>query len=88
MKKKAAIASICVMVLVFVIGIILILSSVDIGQGYGNDAMRRNGGSMDTSSYERIIESNITNYRLVGLLLSSLGGMGILLSSYFLYKEL
>ncbi len=88
MKKKAAIASICVMVLVFVIGIILILSSVDIGQGYGNDAMRRNGGSMDTSSYERIIDSNITNYRLVGLLLSSLGGMGILLFGHSLYKEL
>ncbi len=88
MKKKTAIVSLCVMVIIFVIGIILILSSADIGQGFGNDAMRRNGGSMDTSSYERIIEANTANFRVVGILLSTLGGIGILLSGHSLYKEL
>jgi len=88
MKKNAAIASLCVMVLVFVMGIILILSSAAIGQGFGDAAMRSNGGFIDTGKYERIIQSNTSNFRTVGLVLSAFGGMGILLSGHSLYKEL
>ncbi|MDP4089944.1 MAG: hypothetical protein Q8930_11825 [Bacillota bacterium] len=88
MKKKMVKTSLCVMAITFVIGIALILSSVSIGQKAGDNAMQRNGGVMDTSQYERIINTNTSNYQIIGGVLSLMGGFGILLSGYALYKEL
>jgi len=76
------------MVIAFIIGIMLIFSSVTIGQSIGDNAIRRNGGSMDTSRYERIIDANTLNFRTVGLVVSLVGGIGMLLSGYALYKEI
>jgi len=88
MKKKMVRTSLCVMVITLVIGIALILSSVSIGQKAGDNAIHRNGGSMDTNQYERIINKTTTNYQIVGGVLSLMGGFGILLSGYAFYKEL
>lgn len=88
MKKKMAKISLGVMVTTFVIGIILIFSSASIGQNMGHNAIQRRGGSMDTSQYERIIDTNTSNFRTVGLVLSLVGGFGLLLSGYALYNEL
>jgi len=76
------------MAIILVIGIALILSSVSIGQKAGDNAIKRNGGSMDTSRYERIINTTTSNYQIIGGVLSFMGGFGILLSGYALYKEL
>ena len=43
---------------------------------------------MDTSQYERIIDTNTSNFRTVGLILSLAGGFGFLLSGFALYNEL
>lgn len=88
MKKKFACVALIIAVVVFITGIIMIFSSGSNGRSAGHNAIRANGGSMDTSQYERIIESTTTNYRTVGVVLSFFGGMGVLISGVGLYKEL
>lgn len=88
MKQRFAIVSLGVMVATFIIGIILIFSSVSIGQRKGFEAMQRNGGHMDTSRYHMIIEANTSSYRTGGLALALVGGFGTLLSGYAVYQKL
>lgn len=88
MKKEMAKKSLSIMVIIFVIGIMLILSSSLIGQSFGDKAIERNGGVMDTSQYHRIIDTNSSNFQTVGMVLSLVGGFGLLLSCFALYKEL
>lgn len=54
----------------------------------GDMAIRSNGGIMGTSQYERIIESTTSNFKITGVILSCVGGFGILISGYALYREL
>lgn len=88
MKKLIVKRALCVMVVMFFIGLTLIISSTTIGSKIGHNAIQRNGGSMDTSRYERIIDNSTSNFRTVGLVLSLVGGFGSLLSGYALYNEL
>lgn len=88
MKKKFAKNSLISMMIVLTLGFILIFSSSSIGQNKGDKAVVSNGGSMDTTKYERIIESTTSNFRTTGLILSLIGGFGVLISGYALYKEL
>lgn len=88
MKMKFVKNSIISMGIAIVIGFILIFSSGSIGQKRGDWAITANGGSMDTSQYERIIEATTSNLRTVGIILSLIGGTGFLISGYTLYKEL
>ncbi len=88
MKKKIACITLIIAAVVFIIGIIMIFSSTNIGRNAGHDAIHANGGSMSTSQYERIIESTTANYRTAGVILSLFGGMGVLISGIGVYKEL
>ena len=88
MKKEMAKKSLAIMIFVFIIGCILIFSSPLMGQSFGDKAIQRNGGSMDTSRYERIIDTNTSNFQTVGMILSLVGGFGLLISGFALYKEL
>lgn len=88
MKKKMAKTSLYMMMVAFIVGMILIFSSAAIGQGMGRSAMQANGGSIDTRVYERIIDTNTLNYRTAGAIISLIGGFGVLLSGYAVYKEL
>lgn len=88
MKKKMARISLFIMIITFGIGLVLIFSSPSIGQSMGDNAIQSNGGSMDTNRYERIIDANASNFRTAGLVISIVGGIGLLLSGYALYKEL
>jgi hypothetical protein len=76
------------MVAIFVIGLTLVLSSTSIGNRMGHNAIQSNGGVMDTNKYERIIDTNTSNFQTVGLILSLVGGFGLLLSGFALYNEL
>lgn len=76
------------MTVMLIIGLMLILSSTALGSRMGSNAIQRNGGSMDTSQYERIIDTNTSNFQTVGLILSFVGGFGFLLSGFALYNEL
>ena len=88
MKKVIAKRALYIMVVMLIVGLILILTSTSIGNKIGSNAIQRNGGSMDTSQYERIIDTNTSNFRTVGLILSLVGGVGFLLSGFALYNEL
>ncbi|MCF6466147.1 hypothetical protein [Clostridium sp. Cult2] len=88
MKKIIAKRTLYIMVIMLIVGLIIILSSTAIGNRMGNNAIQKNGGSMDTSQHERIIDTNTSNFRTVGLILSLVGGFGMLLSGFALYNEL
>ena len=88
MKKKIARRTLYIVVIILIIDLALILSSTSMGDRIGYNAIQRHGGSMDTSQYERIIDTNISNFRTVGLILSLVGGCGLLLSGFALYNEL
>lgn len=88
MKKVIAKRALFSMTVMLIIGLMLILSSTALGSRMGSNAIQRNGGSMDTSQYERIIDTNTSNFQTVGLILSFVGGFGFLLSGFALYNEL
>jgi hypothetical protein len=88
MKKKYIIASLIIMSLLFIGGLIILLRSTDIGQGVGHKELQVNGGSMDTTQYYNIINSTTENFRTAGMVISLVGGLGVLLSGYGVYKEI
>ena len=87
MKRNAVIRSFILMCVLFAIGIILIFSAPAAGQNAGSTAIRNHGGSMDTNQYLRIIESTSDSYRTGGMVISLVGGFGLLASGYILLKE-
>lgn len=87
-KLKMAKETVKYTTIAFAIGLILILSSGAIGQYMGDSAIQSNGGSMDTSQYERIIDGNATNFRTVGMALALVGGLGVLMGIYGVYSNL
>ena len=87
MKNKLAIIAFVVMCLMFAAGLVLIFSSAEMGQNAANAAIRRHGGSMDTNQFLLIFEGAISSYRTGGLVLSLIGGFGLLGSGYTLIKR-
>lgn len=88
MKEKVAKNALIVTGITFFVGLILIFSSTSIGESFGQNALDSNGGMMNTPEYERIITENTQNFRIGGLVLSLVGGLGSLLSGYALYNEI
>lgn len=88
MKKKYIITSLIVMSLLFIGGLIILFSSTAIGQRVGHRELQANGGSMDTTQYYNIISSTTENFRTAGMVISLVGGLGVLLSGYGVYKEI
>lgn len=60
----------------FVIGLIVIFSSVSLGSTTANTYLRSQGGSMDTAQFTIILEGYINMYRWFGSILSVIGGFG------------
>jgi hypothetical protein len=87
MKNKYAIIAFVVMCLMFVVGLVLIFSSPEMGQTAANAAVRRHGGSMDTNQFLLIFEGAVSSYRVGGIILSLVGGFGLLGSGYILIKR-
>ncbi|MDA3733385.1 hypothetical protein PBV87_18055 [Niameybacter massiliensis] len=88
MKKIFAKRALIIMSIIFAIGLIFVFSSVKAGENAGHKAMKNNGGSMDTNAYYRVIDTTTLNYQLIGGVLSLIGGCGVLISGYALYKEI
>ena len=87
MKNKYAIMAFIAMCLMFVVGLVLIFSSPELGQAAANAAVRRNFGSMDTNQFLLIFEGAISSYRAGGFVLSLVGGFGLLGSGYILINK-
>jgi hypothetical protein len=88
MKKKYILTSLIIMSLLFIGGLIILFSSTAIGQRVGHRELQANGGSMDTTQYYNIINSTTENFRTAGMVISLVGGLGVLLSGYGVYKEI
>lgn len=87
MKKEIVKIAFVVMCLMFVIGIIFIFSASSIGRNAGNKAIIQNGGQMDTNQFQKIIDETTISYQMGGFVISLVGGIGLLLSGYVLYRE-
>lgn len=66
----------------FVIGFIILLSSINLGEHEMSNIMKAHGGSMDTNKYLIYFEQSIIKYRILGSILSLLGGIGIITTTY------
>jgi len=87
MSKKMVGVFLVFMCFLFIIGLVLIFSAPSSGQNAGTNAIWKRGGSIDTWEYQQIIESTTSAYRTGGLVISLVGGFGMLLSGYALFKE-
>lgn len=67
-----------VFAVIFVIGMMVLMNSVDLGHEESMDIMSDQDGIMDTGNYLIYLEQSITKYRFIGSILSILGGLGIL----------
>ena len=63
------------------IGLLIIMNSINLGNQDVYIIMGKNGGGMDTSTYLIYLEQSITKYRVVGIILSVLGGLGVLINT-------
>ena len=88
MKKIFAERALVIMISIFVMGLIFLFSSVKAGEKAGHKAMVNNGGSMNTSAYYRVIDTTTLNYQIIGGVSSLIGGCGLLISGYAIYKEM
>ncbi|MDF2521414.1 MAG: hypothetical protein K0R84_2042 [Clostridia bacterium] len=88
MKKNFALTSLIVMLILFLVGLIILFSSTSIGENAGGKAIRAHGGSMDTNSYNYIMNSTTENFRTGGMVIAFVGGLGVLISGYGFYKEI
>lgn len=66
--------------LVFIVGIILLDNCVKYGQNYMMKLM--NGGSMDTGQYLIYLEQSIDKYKIKGIVLSIIGGLGVIIGTF------
>lgn len=87
MKKNYVLNALIVMSMLFIGGLVLLFSSTKIGQEAGHTAIQANGGSMDGQQYNYVINSTSENYRTGGMVIALVGGFGVLISGYELYKE-
>ena len=70
-----------------VLGIFVILASSSLGAKNGERAIRKNGGYMETSLYNKIIEEASQNYRIVGIITASIGGFGLVTFADSIYHN-
>lgn len=88
MKKRFATTAFVLMLVLFISGLVMVFSSTKMGQNEGRKAMQANGGSIDTQKYYTIIDSTSENFRSAGIIISLIGGLGLLISGYGIYNEI
>lgn len=63
-----------------IIGLVILVKSINLGRDEAFSILQSNGGSMDTNTYLIYIEQCIIKYRYLGAILSILGGIGVILN--------
>jgi hypothetical protein len=66
---------------IFVIGLIILMNSINLGNHEMYNIMKANGGSMDTNKYMIYLEQSIITFRSAGSILTILGGLGVLVAT-------
>ena len=64
----------------FVVGLIVIFSSVGWGSGAANAYLRSHGGNMDASQFTLVLQEYFNMYMWVGGILAITGGLGFVKS--------
>ena len=62
------------------VGLVLIVNSVGWGSQAANTYLQSQGGGMDGAQFAIVLQESIQTYRWVGVVLSLLGGLGVLRS--------
>ena len=65
----------------FVIGIIILVRNINLADIEMSNIMAASGGSMDTNQYLIYLEQSVIKYRVLGTILSMLGGLGVLINT-------
>ena len=86
-QKKLFSGIIVVLVLLFVLGLVLVLTSTAIGISTAHTEAVNNGGSLDATLYDYIMTNTAANYRIVGAILALISGIGILLAGVANYRQ-
>jgi len=86
-KKQTFTGLIVVLVLLFVLGLLLTLTSATIGLSTANAELAKNGGTMDTAMYQYIMSNTADSYRLVGAILAVITGLGAIMSGVAAYIQ-
>ena len=81
-KKQTYSGMVVVLVLLFVLGLVLVLTSATIGLSTANAELAKNGGTMDTAMYQYVMSNTAESYRLVGAILAVITGVGALLAGW------
>ncbi len=67
-------------IVIFIIGMILLQSCVKYGQQYAHNIL--NGVNVDVNEYLVFVEKSIDKYKSMGIILSLLGGAGIIIDIF------
>ena len=78
LRISQSIAKLLIFGAVFIIGIIILMSNIKLGDYEISNIMEAHGGSMDTNKYLIYLEQCIIKYRILGSIVALLGGLGIL----------
>ena len=85
--KKIYTGVLVVLVLLFVLGLVLVMTSAAIGLSTAHAEVVKNGGSLDTTLYNYIMTNTAENYRIVGAIVSLISGVGVLLAGVANYRQ-
>ena len=86
-KRQTYTGVMVVLVLLFVLGLVLVLTSATIGLSTASAELAKNGGSMDTAMYQYIMSNTAESYRIVGAILALITGVGALMAGFAGYKQ-
>lgn len=74
-------------VIIFVIGMVLALNSVNIGMDAASVAIQEAGGSMDTEQFYFIMQSTANAYLVCGAVSALIGGLAAIIFGYVAVKK-
>jgi hypothetical protein len=80
-KMSILIGKILIFGAIFVIGLIILMRSINLAANEMSNIMKAHGGSMDTNKYIIYLEQSIIKYRIMGSILSIFGGLGVLINT-------
>ncbi len=79
--QKTYVGMMVVLVLLFVLGLLLVLTSATIGLSTANAELIKNS-TLDTGMYQYIMTNTAESYRIVGAILAIITGIGALMAGW------
>lgn len=86
-KKQTYTGVMVVLILLFVLGLVIVLTSATIGLSTANAEAAKNGGILDSAMYQYVMSNTAESYRIVGAILAVITGIGALLAGLVGFKQ-